>query len=61
MSKTTQSHVTLKPASGRRVRKPDGTVLAETGEPIDVDTDPVFWARRADDGDTVAVADGDDK
>lgn len=39
----------VKPAEGRRVRKEDGTLLAEDGEAVDVTR--AYWRRRLDDGD----------
>lgn len=42
----------LKPAEGRRVRKPDGRLLADRGEDIAIDA---FWQRRLEDGDVVEV------
>ncbi|QPT08584.1 DUF2635 domain-containing protein [Sphingomonas paucimobilis] len=45
---------TLRPADGRRVRKPDGQLLKDEGEPIEIDT---FWRRRLDDQDVTATDD----
>lgn len=44
----------LQPAPGRRVRKPDGALLATAGERVEVDT---YWTRRLLDGDVVEIAD----
>lgn len=40
----------LKPGPDRRVRQPDGTLLAATGEPVNASP---YWARRLRDGDVV--------
>ena len=48
-----QDTLRLKPADGRRVRKPDGSLLAAGGE--DVTRDP-FWIRRLDAGDVEETA-----
>lgn len=45
---------TLQPAPDRRVRKPDGTLLAAAGERIELNS---FWQRRIDDGDVLIVLD----
>ena len=42
----------IKPAPGRRVRKPDGSLLAEAGEVQAVDT---YWTRRLAEGDVVEI------
>jgi len=44
----------LQPAPERRVRKPDGALLAPAGERVEVDT---YWTRRILDGDVVEIAD----
>lgn len=38
----------LKPAAGRRVRKPDGALLREAGERVERSS---YWLRRLGDGD----------
>lgn len=43
---------TVRPADGRRVRKPDGSLLAEQGEPVVWSS---FWLRRHRDGDVELV------
>jgi hypothetical protein len=45
--------IDLRPVSGRRVRKPDGDLLAEAGETV---TEDSFWRRRLRDGDVVAIS-----
>lgn len=47
--------VCLAPAFERRVRKPDGSVLADAGEPVNIDADWTFWARRFSDGDVIII------
>jgi len=47
-----QEIIRLKPAEGRRVRKPDGSLLAEAGEEV---THAPFWIRRLDAGDVEIV------
>ncbi|MGL4709435.1 MAG: DUF2635 domain-containing protein [Aeromonas veronii] len=43
---------TVRPADGRRVRKPDGSLLAEQGESVVWSS---FWLRRHRDGDVALV------
>lgn len=45
--------ITVKPQAGLRVRKPDGGVLAATGETV---ASAPYWQRRLADGDVVKVA-----
>jgi len=45
----------LKPAEGRRVRKPDGTLLAAHGEAVARES---FWLRRLVDEDVVETTAG---
>ncbi|WP_374631813.1 DUF2635 domain-containing protein [Ferrovibrio sp.] len=40
--------VTLQPKPGLKLRKPDGSIMAEAGEAIVMDS---FWKRRLLDGD----------
>jgi len=42
----------LAPKPGGRVRKPDGSVLAEAGETVTIDR---FWRRRLAHGDVIEV------
>ncbi len=42
----------LKPAAGLKLRKPDGSFLADEGEAVVIDS---FWKRRLKDGDAVEV------
>lgn len=44
--------LSLKPAPGRRVRKPDGTPLAGIGETVEGD---LYWLRRIADGDVIEI------
>lgn len=46
------SQKTIKPATGRRVRQPDGTLLPESGQPV---VWSAFWERRLRDGDIIEV------
>lgn len=48
MADTTQIY--LKPAEGRRVRKPDGSLLSDAGELVD---NTPYWIRRVNAGDVV--------
>jgi hypothetical protein len=45
--------VTATPAKGCRVRKPDGSLLADEGEAVNTNADASYWLRRELDGDVV--------
>jgi hypothetical protein len=47
----------LAPAAARRVRKPDGVLLAEGGEQVDFASHTSFWIRLLSDGDVVILPD----
>ena len=39
------------PLEDRRVRRPDGVLLPDEGETVNVDADRSYWLRRLNDGD----------
>lgn len=43
---------TLRPAAGKKVRRPDGKHLAESGEAVELNS---YWRRRLDAGDVIEV------
>jgi hypothetical protein len=45
--------ITIKPATGLRVRTPDGGLLPESGATVERSS---YWIRRLDDGDVTEVA-----
>lgn len=42
----------LRPADGKKVRRPDGKHLAEDGETVELNS---YWRRRLDAGDVIEV------
>jgi hypothetical protein len=52
MNAKTQETVTIKPAAGLRVRKPNGQLLANEGEAVTWNS---YWLRREKDGDIERV------
>ena len=51
----------LVPGEARRVRKPDGALLAAEGENVDCSPDRTYWLRRLSDGDIEAGPPIDDE
>lgn len=44
----------LRPAASKKVRRPDGKHLAESGETVELNS---YWRRRLDAGDVIEVED----